>query len=516
MSTQFTHKNLPNPAKLIESLRHLGYDNYTAITDLVDNAWDAGAKNVRISVRVRDGEHEIIIADDGAGMDDQILDQAIKLGSLVQKDPATDLGKYGMGLVTASLSIARQTTVLTKAMEGKLLKAVNDVDEIVRTNEFVSFLGKPDIGDEALFQNATGKSVSGSVILLRKCDNLQSKSNTTQFANTLAKHLGRVFRYFLISDRTLYINDEKVTRFDPLKWEDPQTEHFCDEKFEVKFSDGENTLRDTVHIKLAILPDNSGEGEKAKDHNTRTQGFYVMRNNREIMDAKSLNLFTKHPDFNRFRGEILFSGILDKHMGVNFTKNGVRLGQSGLDQLSQFLAGQLKTIRTRIKRAQRAETPEDVAAVHRNAEQEIHRKSKLLLTPKAPKERREASEASEQSEAAVQTTLPSSQSRSPRERQQLGGFAANCRFDTASMSESGPIYEAEQEGRTIIVRWNSDHPFYKRFVLDNQQDKGLLAAADYLVYSLACAELLATNDDNVDLIQNFKTTMSVNLRTLLS
>jgi hypothetical protein len=106
--------------------------------------------------------------------------------------------------------------------------------------------------------------------------------------------------------------------------------------------------------------------------------------------------------------------------------------------------------------------------------------------------------------------------REPREKQQPGGFAANCKFETASMGEAGVIYEAEQQGRTIIIRWNSDHPFYKRFVLENQQDKGMLAAADYLVYSLACAELLSLNDDNVELIQTFKATMSANLRTLLS
>jgi hypothetical protein len=218
--------------------------------------------------------------------------------------------------------------------------------------------------------------------------------------------------------------------------------------------------------------------------------------------------------FNRFRGEILFSGNLDKHMGVNFTKSGVELGQSALDQLERFLVGQIKTIRNRIQKTQRAETPADVAEVHRGAEQEIHKKSKLLLTPKAPKEKREPS-IEPKSESSEKSGEPKKQ-REPRDKQQPGGFAANCRFETASMTESGAIYEAEQQGRTIIIRWNSDHPFYKRFVLENHQDKSMLAAVDYLVYSLACAELLSLNDDNVELIQTFKSTMSANLRTLLS
>jgi Histidine kinase-, DNA gyrase B-, and HSP90-like ATPase len=511
MSTTFSHKNLPNPSKLIESLRYLGYDNYGAIADLVDNSWDAGAKTVKIWVRIRGGEPEIIIADDGIGMDEPVLNQAIKLGSMIDKDPASDLGKFGMGLVTASLSIARQTVILTKTQDGQILKAINDVDEIKRANEFISFLGQADMSDIASFSEFLGKSQTGTIVILRKCDNL-SNSNPSLFSKTLIKHLSRVFRYFLSADRAIFVNNEQLEKSDPLKWD--VAEHFCDERIEVKFQNGDKQVKDSIHVKLAILPDISTEGEKAKEGNIRTQGLYVLRNNREILAAETLGLFNKHNDFNRFRGEILFSGSLDKYMGVNFTKSGVELDQSAFDQLGNFLSGQIKTIRNRIKKTQRAETPADVAEVHRGAEQEIHKKSKLLLTPKAPKEKREPSD-EPKPEPTDKPNEPKTP-REPREKQQPGGFAANCKFETASMGEAGVIYEAEQQGRTIIIRWNSDHPFYKRFVLENQQDKGMLAAADYLVYSLACAELLSLNDENVELIQTFKATMSANLRTLLS
>jgi len=85
------------------------------------------------------------------------------------------------------------------------------------------------------------------------------------------------------------------------------------------------------------------------------------------------------------------------------------------------------------------------------------------------------------------------------------------------MGEAGVIYEAEQQGRTIIIRWNSDHPFYKRFVLENVQDKRIVAASDFLIYSLACAELMwFTNEETLELFHNLKTVMSGNMRTLLS
>jgi hypothetical protein len=201
-------------------------------------------------------------------MDESVLNQAIKLGSMIDKDPASDLGKFGMGLVTASLSIAKQTTVLTKTPDGQILKAINDVDEIKRVNEFVSFFGKADISDIAEFSEFVGKSSSGTVVILRKCDNLSNK-NCSTFANILIKHLSRVFRYFLNADRLIFVNDEQLQKSDPLRWD--IAEHFCDERIEVKFQDGDKQTKDVIHVKLAILPDSPADGEKNKEANIRNQ-----------------------------------------------------------------------------------------------------------------------------------------------------------------------------------------------------------------------------------------------------
>src|SRR5207248_2071308 len=138
--------------------------------------------------------------------DQDILDQAIRLGSLVEKDPASDLGKFGMGLCTASMSICRQTTVITKAAGGEMLTAINDIDEVKRLNDFVSHLDSATSEDNKLFEGFLPGQESGTIILLRKCDNLQNK-NVTNFANTLSKHLSRIFRYFISSGTRIFIND---------------------------------------------------------------------------------------------------------------------------------------------------------------------------------------------------------------------------------------------------------------------------------------------------------------------
>ena len=513
MKGSFNHSSSPNPAKLIESLRYLGYDNYQAVPDIVDNSLDAGAKTVRILARMHRSEPEILIADDGCGMDEEILDQAIRLGSLVEKDAASDLGRFGMGLCTASLSICRETTVLSKTQDGRLLKAVNDVDEVKKQNSFVSVFESASEDDEALFTEILGEVDSGTLVILRKCDNLQNK-NLSVFAKTLAKHMARIFRYFIAAGVNIFVNDTKLSGIDPLEWDNLRTEHFDDGQVEVKINDEGNIVSDLIRIKLAILPE-STEGDSAIAQNWKSQGFYIVRNNREVVDAITLDFFQKHNDFNRFRGEIHFSGKLDKYMGVNFTKRNIAPHQSLADQLGEYLRGQLKTIRSRLRKAQQAETPQDVADVHKSVEQEIQRKSKLLLTPKAPKEQRIGSE--KRKNGQKPRPEEPDYAREPREKQQPGGFAANCRFETASMGEAGVIYDAQQQGRTVIVRWNSDHPFYRRFILENVQDKKIVAASDFLIYSLACAELMwFTNDETVELIHNLKSVMSANMRTLLS
>ena len=107
---RYEHPNDPNAGRLIESLRYLGYGNYEAIADLVDNAVDAEAQHISVRVQQRNNQPLISIADDGAGMTCEVLDQAMRLGSLTTRDLNSDLGKFGMGLVTASLSIPPSST----------------------------------------------------------------------------------------------------------------------------------------------------------------------------------------------------------------------------------------------------------------------------------------------------------------------------------------------------------------------------------------------------------------------
>ncbi|MFO0114497.1 MAG: ATP-binding protein, partial [Betaproteobacteria bacterium] len=111
--TQKTRNAPPRAAAMLESLRGLGYSTAASLADIVDNSISAGATEVRIEF-VWDGAHSrITILDDGRGMDDGELESALRLGDKNPLDArdARDLGRFGMGLKTASFAQCRRLTV---------------------------------------------------------------------------------------------------------------------------------------------------------------------------------------------------------------------------------------------------------------------------------------------------------------------------------------------------------------------------------------------------------------------
>jgi len=112
MTNTNLQNNTPHAAKFINSFRSNAHSTISAIQDLIDNSIDAKGKNIQISIEFKNYDFEIIISDDGVGMDRNTLSEANTLGSSVQKG-ISDLGKYGMGLVTEGFSISKQIKIIT-------------------------------------------------------------------------------------------------------------------------------------------------------------------------------------------------------------------------------------------------------------------------------------------------------------------------------------------------------------------------------------------------------------------
>jgi hypothetical protein len=498
-------KNHPNAAKLLSSLRNTGYDSYAAVEDIIDNSIDAEARRIKIGISIIGKEPRVTIADDGSGMTKEILDEALKLGSETEKDEMSDLGKYGMGLCTASISMAKRLKVITRKAGGEYLSSVQDLDEVVKANDFIKELQDADKDDVALFKELV-ESEHGTLVILSKIDRL-SNTNTSIFATTLSKEIGRIYRKFIEAGIEFRVNDKKVEAVDPLMPDLKGTQVYSDEEYEVPSYKG----KEKVNVKVVFLPSVNEQLEKEYKMNISSQGFYVLRNNREIANGVTLDVFKKHNDFNRLRIEFSFTSNLDNEMGVRFTKDGVSPNQAISDFLKHEIGGQIVSIRKIVQASQKADKGKEIS--HDESAAVIAKKSKLLITPDAVIESRSAKV--NKGERKEKPESDETRDRTPKETR-VSSSGLGARFETLSMGREGALYDCYQEGKVVVIQWNVDHPFYERIILMNKDRKDITAGIDYLIYALASAELKTVNDDNTELISTIKSIMSSNLRALLS
>src|SRR4051794_15507283 len=103
----------PSAARLTGSLRDIGYELPAAVADIVDNSISAAASRVEVIIDPGQPEPRILIADDGHGMSANTVNEALRFGSR-RRYGSGDLGRYGLGLKTASLSQGRRLTVVSR------------------------------------------------------------------------------------------------------------------------------------------------------------------------------------------------------------------------------------------------------------------------------------------------------------------------------------------------------------------------------------------------------------------
>ena len=511
--------NMPNAKILISALQHIGYENTVAICDIIDNSIDADSTRIQVFIEEDSNKQmRIIIADNGTGMEYHVLDEALKLGSDSEHDDGGDLGKFGMGLSTAGLSLANRTTVLTKQINSpRLLKSMTDVDIIKKSNAFVKFIGEANQAEEIFFKNMV-QNDTGTIIIFENCSGVTNK-NPKQFSSKLIKEMARIYRKYM-NRISFEVNGEKVLPYDPLMLDEEdgfKSEIFSDEDYEVKWKDSKTgeIKKGIIHVKLVLLQAYNEEYQKNKDINMKNQGFSVLRNNREIaFGFVPKDWFNKHPNFNRVRGELSFDSELDEPMGVNFTKNGIDMVDSIDNSLRNDLLPQMKAMSNQTKKT--SKVSEQELNSHKEAEKVINNKSKLLITPIVKKEKRDTTLEKEE----IKKINDEKQDNKERERipKKTQNSNANVEFRTAQNGRLASIFEAWQEGKKIIIEWNTEHPFYERFVVENKDNQNLVTSVDFLIYSLATAQIQAMGDDQdkAVMVENIISTMSTNMRALLS
>lgn len=286
----------PNASAMIETLRGLGYSTGAALADIIDNSISAGAKNISLKFIWDAFKSSILIIDDGRGMSDEELELAMRLGD---KNPKTlrssdDLGRFGIGLKSASFSQCRRLTV--GSIKFGVLSCLRwDLDYLANNSDGSwHLLEGADPASGVLIEKNMPNS-HGTVVLWEVMDRIVTAGFTQQeyldLIEKVEQTLGMIFHRFLDGDHPklcLTINDVPVKPWDPFM----SNNSFTMASPEVPFRSNSGVVR----IRGYVLPHNdqltAEEYERwgGPDGWNSQQGFYVYRNDRLLVSGGWLGL----------------------------------------------------------------------------------------------------------------------------------------------------------------------------------------------------------------------------------
>ena len=287
----------PYAASLIEGHRDFGYNLETALADIIDNAITAGAAKLDLIADTAADQPWIALADDGSGMSESELIEAMRLGS---KNPKTeraaeDLGRFGLGLKSASFSQCRSLTVLTRR-DNKTCCARWDLDRVAERNDWsLELIDSTEFvtGHELL-------SKRGTVVIWENLDRLsggykREKDKRTEYMNSeLARaeyHLQLVFHRFLEGAKPrlkLSLNGRPLKAIDPMGNAYDSTQKDPEEV--LRLSQGDVRIRCHTLPHHKRLSREEWEEIGSPEGHLKSQGLYVYRENRLIIIGGWLGL----------------------------------------------------------------------------------------------------------------------------------------------------------------------------------------------------------------------------------
>lgn len=332
----------PSASRLTGSLRDIGYDFVAALADVVDNSITAGAAEVDIDIVFDGADSYVAISDDGNGMSEAQLHEALRFGTRREYELG-ELGRYGLGLKTASLSQCRRLTVVTRrALTYRRLSAKTlDLDHIIATDRWE--VTDPPEGSHVGEAAEWLAELPGTVVLWEKLDRVLPERNPEggwarrrleQLALRAHEYLGMVFHRFIEGSArqggrlVISVNGEKVAPWNPFA---PSEEHRLElppHSFEVATGD----FRGMVTLHRYVLPPRSQFSSVAEFERmsgplkwNRQQGFYIYRADRLIQYGgwSGIRAADEHTKF--ARASVDFQTDLDALFQINVAKMRVAL-----------------------------------------------------------------------------------------------------------------------------------------------------------------------------------------------
>ena len=281
----------PRASSLIMSMRSLGYSFNNSIADILDNSISAEASQIEINC-VWEGVDPIIeIKDNGKGMSLDELREAMRPGthSPLEKRSGEDLGRFGLGLKTASFSQCKRLVVKT-TKKGETFCAIWDLDKVEKENKWLLDISKCENSDDCEGTTVRWENID----TLIKKDRQNGKETFENIIYNLTNHVGITFQRYINGDRKkirFFVNNIECDAYDPFfksKSTSSPQEYIKDKNL-------------SCLVESFTLPSKEKCTEEewnlyaGKEGYLANQGFYLYRNGRLISEPTWFGLEKKTP-----------------------------------------------------------------------------------------------------------------------------------------------------------------------------------------------------------------------------
>jgi hypothetical protein len=565
---------------LIASLRDVGYNSTTsALCEHIDNAIQAGATEIRVYFR-QEGKKgayliDAAVYDNGRGMAPNVLKVATSFGGSMNYNNRTGIGRFGMGMKTAALSMSPTMELYSWQEPGAFYNMILDVEAIGKErgnlvelpnptllselrDDILDLLSRPmsfpsSAAEQELLLDRNDDPVerlgaSGTIVYMPECDRLTSAK-----ARTLVEHavreMSRVYRRAIAGGLRLFVNNRRVEAFDPT-YAMPNARHAKLLETEAKTSrlvvgrqidiplreGGEQT--DKITVRIYRLPIEEWSSLSRKTQRNDLQVFNdmtvsILRNDREVFAGPMPELTTRHSVTNWYRVQIDFPGALDEAFGVAANKQGVRLKNYVMEALKKEFGDDISSLNEELKRYHGLQASARAAAKPTASELRATEADPFQAKPLAPLTSEEEDQLDQNLRAlAVTLRRDGETDQQAFERVKVSKYLIEYKHD-----DFWPFYHVEHKFGRVILYINTAHPFFSELYDpirklsmgsngENEQaqsaptetQSGPIVALELLLLSLAKAQgqLAGASDDSRKLLETLRREWSESYRVQLT
>ena len=324
--------NRPNLGVFINSIRDIGYSCETAVADLIDNSIAAGARKIKLFALP--STDSLVIYDDGCGMSNSELVEAMKLGTTHENRSEKDLGRFGLGLKTASFSQCKRLTVIS-SQDWSVSCFCWDLDYLASKDDWEML--SPDVDsvrstllklEPSIWNDFSSKS-DGTIILWQKIDRYDEKQFSEILSN-VSKHLALVFHKYLGPSGfcghhiEMYLNNDRIKPFNPfLSRNDSVNRSSQTGKVDEFILSNGQKMAVTYHVLPPLGKLSKAEYDElgTLEGFTKSQGFYLYRQGRLLVYGTWFGLAKINDASNLVRIEIEINNKQDDLWKIDVKKS---------------------------------------------------------------------------------------------------------------------------------------------------------------------------------------------------